>query len=307
MAKDMEFLDEIMNLKDRKEAKKKGFFWLYPFTNENIKAYYSYIDFKNKDVLCVTSSGDHALNAILLGAKNISSFDINPLAKYYSELKIAAIKSLSLEEFIMFFYDKRFITYKYFFNKKLYKKFSNNLKGDYKEFWDYFFDNYTKMQIFKSYLISEDYLNLRALFEVNLYLKENNYYKLRELLKDKDIVYYDVSLKELNTINNKFDIVLLSNISAFLDNDVESLKNLRNSIDSVSNKNAEIVVNYFYDNLLDYSYNKIIYDIEEVTKIFPTEEYEYKSFESSHNMQSSYGLRMLSDKYDKVLLTKKKK
>ena len=50
----------------------------------------------------------------------------------------------------------------------------------------------------------------------------------------------------------------------------------------------------------------IIYDIEEVTKIFPTEEYEYKSFESSHNMESSYGLRMLSDKYDKVLLTKRK-
>ena len=207
----------------------------------------------------------------------------------------------------MFFYDKKLLTYKYFFSKNLYKKFNNNLNKEYKEFWDYFFDNYTKKQIFKSFLISEDYLNLKALFKVNSYLKEDTYYRLRELLKNKKITYYDLSLKELNTINNKFDIVLLSNISAFLDNDVESLKKLRDSIDSVSNKNAKVVVNYFYDSLLDYSFNKIIYDIEEVTKIFPTEEYEYKSFESSHNMESSYGLRMLSDKYDKVLLTKKKK
>ena len=307
MTKDIEFLDEIMNLKDRKEAKKKGFFWLYPFTNENIKAYYSYINFKDKDVLCVTSSGDHAINAILSGAKNVSSFDINPLAKYYSELKIAAIKSLSLEEFIMFFYDKKLFTYKYFFNKKIYKRFSSNLKGEYKEFWDYFFDNYTKMDIFKSYLISEDYLSLRALFEVNPYLKEDNYYKLRELLKNKEVTYYDVSLKELNIINNRFDIVLLSNISAFLDNDVESLKKLRASIDSVSNKNAKVVVNYFYDSLLEYSNNRIIYEQNLVSKYFDKKDYEYKSFESSHNAESSYGLRKLSSNYDMVLLTKNKK
>ena len=306
MKKDIEYLDMIMNL-SKKELYDNYFCWLYPFTNENIKAYYSYIDFKDKDVLCVTSSGDHSLNALLAGSKSITSFDINPLAKYYSELKIAAIKSLTLEEFILFFYDKKLFTYKYFFNKKLYKKFSNNLKDEYKEFWDYFFDNYTKMQIFKSYLISEDYLNLKALLQVNSYLNEKNYYKLREILKDKDITYFDISINELNTINNKFDIILLSNISAFLDNDLESLKKLKGSIDSISNKNAKVVVNYFYDNLLNCGSKSIIYNEKLVSEYFSKEDYEYMNFESAFNTQMAKGLRLLSINYDAVLISKDKK
>ena len=48
MKKDIMLLDETMNLKNIKDVKDRTFFWIYPFTNENIKAYYSYIDFKDK-------------------------------------------------------------------------------------------------------------------------------------------------------------------------------------------------------------------------------------------------------------------
>lgn len=53
----------------------------YLWTNENMYLYDNE-DLKDKKVLTVTSSGDHALNAILNGAKNIDSFDINLYSKY---------------------------------------------------------------------------------------------------------------------------------------------------------------------------------------------------------------------------------
>jgi len=245
MHKDIKLLNEIISLREPNEVLKRKFFWLYPFTNENIKGYYSDIDFNDKDVLCVTSSGDHALNAILNGAKSVSSFDINPLAKYYLELKIAAIKTLTLEEFIMFFYNKKITTYKYCLNKKIYEKFNNNLCNEYREFWDYFFDNYTKKDIFKSYLFSDDYLNLNALVQVNSYLKDENYYKLKDLLSNKSIRYYDLDLEKLSSINRKFDILVFSNIFAFLDfkNNKELLSKIKESIDLLSKKGYNYNVN----------------------------------------------------------------
>ena len=127
--KDIEYFEKIINIKNNKELLKNYFCWLYPFTNENIKGYYSKINFKNKNVLTVTASGDHALNALLLGANCVETFDSNPLAKYYSELKIAGIKTLSLEEFILFFYNKSFKTNKYFFDKDIYIKKIGVLSG----------------------------------------------------------------------------------------------------------------------------------------------------------------------------------
>lgn len=307
--KDIKLLNEIMSYKNRKDVKDNRFFWIYLFTNENIKKYYSYIDFKEKDVLCVTSSGDHTLNALLYGAKSVTSFDINPIAKYYSELKIAAIKTLSLEEFILFFYDKKLLTYKYFFNKKTYKKFSNNLQKEYKVFWDYFFNTYNKIDIFKSYLINDDYLTLKGLLEVNSYLNEENYYKLRDILNDKKITYYDLNLKDIDTINNKFDIILLSNLPAFLERiyDKDYLKNLKNTINIISRENAKVVVNYYYDNLLYGEYEAPIYNEKLVSDYFNVDEYEYKWFESAFNKQLNSGLRKLTNNYDKILLTKNKK
>lgn len=47
MNKDIILLDEIMSFKNKDDIKERRFFWLYPFTNENIKAYYKYIDFES--------------------------------------------------------------------------------------------------------------------------------------------------------------------------------------------------------------------------------------------------------------------
>ena len=81
-----------------------GFSRIYSFATENVAGYIDYFDFENKSLLTVGSSGDQVLNAFYNGARDITLFDINEYAKYYVYLKIAAILSLSYQEFISFFF-----------------------------------------------------------------------------------------------------------------------------------------------------------------------------------------------------------
>ena len=61
-----------------KGYKTNEFYKIYPFTTENLNAYLTKYDFTNKRVLTVGSSGDQILNTFLMGAKDITVFDINP-------------------------------------------------------------------------------------------------------------------------------------------------------------------------------------------------------------------------------------
>ena len=60
---------------------------VYPFTTESINGYFNKIDFNDKSVLTVGSSSDQAFNAILLGAKNITVYDINKNTSFFGKLK----------------------------------------------------------------------------------------------------------------------------------------------------------------------------------------------------------------------------
>ena len=77
---------------------------IYPFTTENINGYINYFDLKNKSLLTVGSSGDQILNAYKNRCRDITLLHLHPYAKYYINLKIAGILSLSYQEFIEFFY-----------------------------------------------------------------------------------------------------------------------------------------------------------------------------------------------------------
>ncbi len=66
---------------------------IYPWTNENIEDVINYLDLNKK----IRWSGDHAIYACLAGSKLIDSVDINPLAKYYSALKVAMIRTYNIK------------------------------------------------------------------------------------------------------------------------------------------------------------------------------------------------------------------
>ena len=305
---DIKYLDKVISMNKITELYKNYFCWLYPFTNENINGYYSKIDFENKNVLTITGSGDHILNAFLLGAKEVDAFDSNPLAKYYTELKIASIKSLSLEEFVLFFYNNStFKIPKYYLNKETYVKIRKNLDDKYLEFWDYVFRNYSPKELYKSYLFTDDFLSLDALACANLYFNVENYETLRECLRDKKVEYHDIGLENLCDIEKRFDIIILSNVPAFLNKVYKSdfLNNFRDLIDKIKHFNTKIVVCYLYSNLLESGSSKDdIYNNRKLREYFPNDEYEYMHFESSDTLGSKSGLKKIFPKFDSVFISK---
>lgn len=189
---------------------------VYPFTTENIAGYMSDLDLKDKKVLTVTGSGDHALNAILKGAIDITCFDVNPEAKNYTIDKIDLIKYLSYEDFLK------------------YMVFDNLLNG--------------------KYSLELKYYNPYSKIKHNLYLTRENYYKLKELLRNVVIKFINTNIIDLK-INEQIDYMFLSNISDYLgllykDEELE--------------KYHDLMMNFL--EYVDYIYMAYLYDIASVRK-----------------------------------------
>ena len=100
---------------------------LYSMTTENINGFLSKYDLKNKKVLTVAGSGDQRLNAYLMGADDVTCFDINELCKYHLDLKDKAIINLSYEEFLKFF---GFLSKDSVFQTDLFMKIQDRLDPD---------------------------------------------------------------------------------------------------------------------------------------------------------------------------------
>lgn len=106
----MDALEEAQNLvrgNSNVFAKKETFdtnSFVYKKTNERLQDMPDILENKKK-VLCVIGSGDQVLNALLSEPEKIDAFDISIFPRYFLELKIAAIKTLTREEYISFFID----------------------------------------------------------------------------------------------------------------------------------------------------------------------------------------------------------
>lgn len=228
---------------------------LYHFTTEMIDGYYKEINFENKTVLTVMASGDHVLNAILLGAKKVDTFDINKLSIYYYKLKEAAIKSLSLEEFKNFFYSKYPNNIKcndQIMNWKLYLKISPFLETKYKAFWDMLYLEFNGKEIGNSDLFwpSENCQSRLSIY--NAYLTEEKYYKLKNILLENKIkvTFTNADIIDLK-LNKKYDYIFLSNISQYLnymytENYLDNFNDLIIKLSSSLKDNGILFHSYLY-------------------------------------------------------------
>ena len=283
MNKDIETVDKVFKIKNRYELYKNLYCWLYPFTTENIKGYIEKLDIKDKNILTTTSSGDHILNSYLMGAKSVDGFDINPLAKYYSELKIASIKELTLEEFLSFLYNKNpyFLPKKYL-NEDTYYRVSKHLDEKTQNFWNYVFNKYSKNKIEKSHLFTRDFLNRKALLKSNLYLNKDNYIRLRHILDTKRSNYYDLDISDINKLDNNYDIIMLSNIPAcyYIENEKQKLIELKGLLYSLRN-NPTIILSYLYCNLFNHIDTPLVYNEILSEGLFNKEDKKAFRFEST--------------------------
>ncbi len=215
---------------------------MYTFATENLSGYLYSLDVKNKNVLTVISSGDQLINLALLGAKKVDCFDINRNANYMANLKIAALKVLDYEEFLDFFSshekdilkqnDNNFIGIlgsnevlipigenpKYL-DYDIYMKVRSELDND----TAYFFDKlYEKFNSEGKLLKDSKYLFYTAsksdAIKNNIYLQNaSNYYQARNLIENIDYTFYNLDIFNIDTLPNKYDIVMLSNIYDYID------------------------------------------------------------------------------------------
>lgn len=260
----MDGLNYVIKLLNNKE---NLFSKVYAFTTENISGYYDELSFENKDILTVTASGDQLLNAVLFGSKNIDCFDSNPLARYYTELKIAAIKVLNKEEFLNYFCKGENSL-----NYETYLKIKDKLDLDYMFFWDNMYNQFKPSKIRKIVFNNDEY-DKEKIIKFNPYLQDFDMLKL--LLNDININYFTCDIKDLSKyLNKKYDTIILSNIIQYAECMYEKdalleFKKLIQKIGNYLNPNGKIMCGYLYN----FEYDNVEYLSKK--NIFSPNEYEY--------------------------------
>lgn len=202
-------------IKNGSKGHEETCFSFYVSTNENLNYYYQLPSMKGKDVLVPTASGDHAINAIFLGAKSVETFDINEFAFMHYNLKETAIKCLSREQFIDFY------TVPNILDKKIYDKFSNRLKPETKIFFDAIYDFLESAPHLREcrdeymfHLIEDSELHNRRVFvDNNPYLKnEKTFNQTRERILKTTVAHKLCPAHEVGFSFSSKDVVVFSNI-----------------------------------------------------------------------------------------------
>ena len=242
--------------------KKNGFDYIYPFTTENINGYFPLHKLINKNVLTVGSSSDQILNAFLMDAKTIDCFDINPFTKYYFDLKKAAIKTLTLQEYKEFFsyfeYSKIFSGNKNAFNLNSFYKIVDYLEEDSLIFWASLFKKYKGLTIRKG-LFSFDENDISIVIKLNNYLNEENYHKLKSNIDKLHPTFYYCDIKNIcKYLNKKYDFIFLSNIANYI------YYSHNNSLEEYRKNIIEFNQFMFDESLVFFAY---LYEVDKDTKI----------------------------------------
>lgn len=209
----------------------------YMWTNEKMNLYPK-DNYKGKNVLTVTSSADHILNAVLNGADNIDAFDINLYSKYIAALKIAMIRKYDYDSFSNFINS---------FNKT--GRFDSNCKKtnflyDIQEYLTEkemnFWLCYQRL-IFQKKLNFDDIIYLTGDFRNNLYYERKFYKELKQKLKNTNINYIDSDILNIKEHTNRFyDVIFLSNIIEYVlpsntKVSIDRYNKLINTLDSILN------------------------------------------------------------------------
>ncbi len=268
MNKHNAIIEELLNLRNvilRKndDLSFSKFSPSFVFTTENISSYLNQLDVEGKDLLVPCASGDHAFEALNKGANSVDMFDINAYSYHVMQLKVAAIKVLSQEEFFKYFL-KNTLTLENsddILNKDVYySKIRKELSIYSRNFWD---------QVYNLFKNGENIHNSRLLINakgenqsyINLldYLKEENYELLKEKLyklDEKNSKFFNYNIVYLPTaLKKKYDLILLSNIQHYIQYTYggsfsKALKKYRTFVDTdlskFLNDDGKIVSEYYY-------------------------------------------------------------
>ena len=217
---------------------------IYPFTSENIAGYMKDLDLTGKKVITVTGSTDHILNAVLQGATEITTFDVNPKTEPYMDLKISAVRNLFYEDFIklLLFENNMNLDYNIISSLDMSKKSRAFWLEQLSKF------NNNGIELRKSSLFNTKYFNPDSKLWQNLYLEKSKYDLLKQRLSGVNITFVNASLRDLK-IEENFDYMFLSNISDYLNlmYSRNQLINYRNLLIQFQKRINTIYFAYLYD------------------------------------------------------------
>lgn len=219
----------------------------YKWTNELMKLYPE-DNFKDKKILTITGSGDHALEAILNGARKIDSIDINIFSKHFSQLKIAMIKKYEHIDFFRNIYD---------FTKENLSSRAFNILNEVSEFL-----TPIKTEFWNAYLnlkkdIHYDLFMPGNSGSINKYYREEVYNDLKDKINDVNITYYDGDIINASNIlkEKKYDYIYLSNILDRIIGPFKADNYIKQLVLELINilNNDGIIYNYmfFYEDFID--------------------------------------------------------
>lgn len=205
---------------------------------------------KTNTALTITGSGDQAILLVHRNFKEITCLDSNYLAKFFSDLKITAMKYFSFSEFIDFFK-----TGNKTFDYKQFKKISHFLSPETEKFWNQQYINYryNGLNIRMSHLFNLHYDSWDNKVHNVPYLQSEVLY-LDIQSKLKSVKFSFITLNFLDYVSDKkFDLILLSNIAdyshkIFKEDYIKSFKThfVEQSL-SLLNEEGTLMFAYIYD------------------------------------------------------------
>lgn len=222
--------------------------FIYKMANEDVSLYKDYLK-NSKRILSVISSGDQIIESITDEKKIIDCFDISKYPKYYLMLKLAALKSIKKEDYINLFVESPLTTLDDYYDDLYYDNIRKNLCGIYKEYWDALFSHADWYEIFESRLFQSDGASESYIYKSLSYLNDDEYYKLRENIENIKLNFYEGDIFTLvNTLNDKYDLVYLSNIIDYVNK-----KGYMDLLGKFNLTDNGVVLSYIFSNINKYN------------------------------------------------------
>lgn len=198
---------------------------IYYQTNEDLLDAYLDIDFYNKDVLSVLASGDQVLTSRYLEARRVDAFDKNRLTYYYFYLRLWSIK----------------------YKNELYPKILGDNTNWLRSLLQIVKPN--SIQEEKALLFWKKHVEEQTIFK-NLFFDIDSqpigktlFTKASELEEclDSNLSFYDFDLFGENSIERKYDILLISNILEWARKNPSKIEKASQNILSLLNQGGVVI------------------------------------------------------------------
>lgn len=209
----------MFKFKSRRLAKESGMTKIAPmyvYATEMVGDYYERLGLRGKTVLTIAGSGDQILNAYFFGAKRVVGFDINERASYMAQLKIAALQTLSYNDFLKFFGSKKSnVGFSFVLYRKIRMLLGKRPRLFFNHLYSKFHNNGQKL-VGSNYFRQRSGIGLVTPTTINAYLKnETAYLKLKKNILLVKFEFVSCDLKDVPQnkliLKSRFDVINLSN------------------------------------------------------------------------------------------------